>query len=199
MKDIKHIRWDFHSVTWIMPQGWDLGGGDNLKVPVPWGGVKNSNIIKFQLQSQFQRILNQTLSVFSQIRRDLHPVAWIMPKGRDLKVHTGGQQCNFLNMVMCHTKLKGMTRRLGFTEKFYPWIKLGPIWATCIWANPYGTHAEPGCTPHIGMSCLAMKFCQYWHTSSPLEYRMKLYIIHVSWVYYLAPEELKISAHCSAE
>ena len=26
----------------------------------------------------------------------------------------------------------------------------GPIWATRIWANPYGTHAEPGCTPHIG-------------------------------------------------
>ena len=94
---------------------------------MPWGGVKKSNIIKFQLQSQFQRILIQTLSVFSQIRRDLHPVAWIMPKGRDLKVHTGGQKCNFLNMVMCHTKLKGMTRRLGFTEKFYPWIKLGRV------------------------------------------------------------------------
>ena len=27
---------------------------------------------------------------------------------------------------------------------------MGPIWATCIWANPYGTHAEPGCTPHMG-------------------------------------------------
>ena len=29
MKDIKHIRWDFHSVASVMPQGWDLG--------VPWG------------------------------------------------------------------------------------------------------------------------------------------------------------------
>ena len=29
MKDIKHIRRDFHSVAWVMPQGWDLG--------VPWG------------------------------------------------------------------------------------------------------------------------------------------------------------------
>ena len=36
---------------------------------------------------------------------------------------------------------------------------MGPIWATRIWANPYGAHAEPGCTPymsspygaHIGM------------------------------------------------
>ena len=25
MKDIKHIRLDFHSVVWVMPQGWDLG------------------------------------------------------------------------------------------------------------------------------------------------------------------------------
>ena len=29
MKDIKHIRRDFHLVTWVMPQGSDLG--------VPWG------------------------------------------------------------------------------------------------------------------------------------------------------------------
>ena len=29
MKDIKHIRWDFHLIAWVMPQGWDLG--------VPWG------------------------------------------------------------------------------------------------------------------------------------------------------------------
>ena len=26
----------------------------------------------------------------------------------------------------------------------------GPIWATCKWAFPNGTHAEPGCTPHMG-------------------------------------------------
>ena len=25
MKDTKHIRHDFHSVPWVMPQGWDLG------------------------------------------------------------------------------------------------------------------------------------------------------------------------------
>ena len=25
LKDIKHIRRDFHSVAWVMPQGWDLG------------------------------------------------------------------------------------------------------------------------------------------------------------------------------
>ena len=27
---------------------------------------------------------------------------------------------------------------------------MGPIWATLKWANPYGTHAEPGGTPHMG-------------------------------------------------
>ena len=31
MKDIKHIRQDFHLAAWVMPQGWDLG--------VPWGVV----------------------------------------------------------------------------------------------------------------------------------------------------------------
>ena len=25
MKDTKHIRRDYHSVTWVMPQGWDFG------------------------------------------------------------------------------------------------------------------------------------------------------------------------------
>ena len=25
MKDTKHIRRDFHSVAWDMPQGWDFG------------------------------------------------------------------------------------------------------------------------------------------------------------------------------
>ena len=43
----------------------------------PLGGAKRSNIIKSQLQSQFQSFSNQTLCVFSQmkaikhIRRDL--------------------------------------------------------------------------------------------------------------------------------
>ena len=99
MKDIKHIRRDFHSVTLVMPQGWDLGvpwgvGGQffppeiqpdlefelhewhmqrhNFLGPCPlgpWGGAKRSNIIKSQLQRQFHRFLNQTLCVFSQNER----------------------------------------------------------------------------------------------------------------------------------
>ena len=34
----------------------------------PWEGAKRSNIIKSELQSQFQRFLNQTLCIFSQMR-----------------------------------------------------------------------------------------------------------------------------------
>ena len=34
----------------------------------PWQGAKRSNIIKSQSQSQFQRFLNQTLCVFSQMK-----------------------------------------------------------------------------------------------------------------------------------
>ena len=39
MKDTKHIRWDFHSVPWVMPQGWDFGA---LGVP---RGPKKSNMV----------------------------------------------------------------------------------------------------------------------------------------------------------
>ena len=52
----------------------------------PRGGVKRSNIIYFQLQSQFQRFLFQTLCVFSQMKDTKHirrcffySVAWVMP------------------------------------------------------------------------------------------------------------------------
>ena len=42
MKDIKHIRQDFHLVAWVMPQGqgWDLGG---------WGGGGGQKIV-FRIQ-----------------------------------------------------------------------------------------------------------------------------------------------------
>ena len=66
--------------------------------PIPlglWGGAKRSNIIKFQLQSQFQRFFNQTLCVFSHMKdikhisRDFHLAAWVMPQGWDLRVPWG--------------------------------------------------------------------------------------------------------------
>ena len=129
MKDIKHIRRDFHSLAWVMPQGSDLGvplGVEWSKKKFfpkfnqiwcvsnlhqwhmqqhnffgphprgPWGGTKRSNYIKSQSQSQFQRFLNQTLYVFSQlkdmkhIRRDFHSVFWVVPKVWDLGVPWGG-------------------------------------------------------------------------------------------------------------
>ena len=34
----------------------------------PWGGAKRSNIIKSEFKSQFQRYLNQTLCIFSQMK-----------------------------------------------------------------------------------------------------------------------------------
>ena len=77
----------------------------------PWGGAKRSNIIESQSQSQFQRFLNQTLCVFSQmkdikhIRRDFHSVAWVMPQGWDLGIPwgVGGPQLFFpkFNQIWC--------------------------------------------------------------------------------------------------
>ena len=77
----------------------------------PWGGAKRSNIIKSQSQSQFQRFLNQTLCVSSQlkdikhIRRDFHFVAWVMPQGWDLGVPwgVGGPKTFFpkFNQIWC--------------------------------------------------------------------------------------------------
>ena len=61
----------------------------------PSGGAKRSNIIKFQLQSQFQRFFNQALCVFSHmkdikhIRLDFHLATWVMPQGWDLGVPWG--------------------------------------------------------------------------------------------------------------
>ena len=34
----------------------------------PWGGAKRSNIIKSELQRQFQRFLNQTFRIFSHMK-----------------------------------------------------------------------------------------------------------------------------------
>ena len=46
-----------------------------------------------------------------------------MPQGWGLG-GAGGQKFNFLNMVMWHIKLKGLSSRPRYTEIFYPMIKL---------------------------------------------------------------------------
>ena len=100
----------------------------------PCGGAKRSNIIKSQLQRQFQRFLNKNLCVLSQmkdinhIRQDFNSFTWVMHAPGFGTVGggggLGGQKFNFLNMVMWHIKLKGMSSRPGYTENFFPRIKL---------------------------------------------------------------------------
>ena len=72
-----------------------------------WRGAKRSNIIKSQLQSQFQRFLNQIVLLtnerYKHIRWDFRSVAWVMPQGLGLG-GAGGQKFNFLNMVMWYIK-----------------------------------------------------------------------------------------------
>ena len=60
------------------------------------GRVQRSNIIKFQLQSQFQIFLNvlSQMKDIKHIKRDFHSVAWVMPQGWDLGGYRGGGRSN---------------------------------------------------------------------------------------------------------
>ena len=58
------------------------------------------------------------------IRRDFYLVPWVMHAPGFGTWGAWGQKCNFLNMVIWHTKLKGMSSRPGYTVFFYPMIKL---------------------------------------------------------------------------
>ena len=78
--------------------------GTIILVPIPpgaLGGAKRSNIIKSQLLIRYQRFLNQTLCVFSQmkdikkIRRDSLSTAWVMSLGWDCGVLWGFGGVNF--------------------------------------------------------------------------------------------------------
>ena len=42
MKDTKHIRRDFHSVSWVMSQGWDFGA---LGVPRGSKKIKHGHVV----------------------------------------------------------------------------------------------------------------------------------------------------------
>ena len=99
--------------------------------PVPWGRTKSSNIVKLQLQSQFQIFLNQTLCVFSQMKDIKHirgifiPSPGSGPRGRT----------------------SGGTGGLGAHNFFF--LKFNQIWcmSTCngtiFWAPP-PPHLERG-------------------------------------------------------
>ena len=54
---------------------------------------------------------------------------------------------------------------------------MGPIWATRLWANPYGTHVEPSCTPHMGAIWVAHGVNVVWLSWGALKY------LGVSWVF----------------
>ena len=46
MKGLKHIRWNFHSSAWVMPKGWDFGGGGK-------GGLRDTQNFFFRNSTKF--------------------------------------------------------------------------------------------------------------------------------------------------
>ena len=90
---IKHIRPDFHSATWVMPQGWDLG--------VPWGveGVK-----KFFPKFQPELVCKlHGWHMQQHIFMGLHPLRpWGGAKSSNIiKSHLLSQFRRFLNQTLC--------------------------------------------------------------------------------------------------
>ena len=86
--------------------------------------VKYYSILYNFNYSQFQRFLNQTLCVYSQmkdikhIRRDFHSATWVMPQGRDLRVPrgVGGVKKNYFrnfNQSWCMSYLHEWHNFLG--------------------------------------------------------------------------------------
>ena len=78
--------------------------------PPPKALAKMSNV-KFQVQSQFQRVINQTLYVLSQIKdikhikRDFHLVTWAMPQSGTWC--DGVQRFNFSKQGHVSYQIKG--------------------------------------------------------------------------------------------
>ena len=40
MKATKHIRCDFHSAAWVMPQEWDAGGAQGVKKQIVFSNTR---------------------------------------------------------------------------------------------------------------------------------------------------------------
>ena len=105
--------------------------------PAPWGpgegpkGQISLKIIKFQLQSQFQRFLNQTLCFFSEmkdikhIRRDFHLVAWVMPQAWDLGI-PWGVRGHFFSEIQPDLVCELLTSMSHATAQFLGPYTLGP-------------------------------------------------------------------------
>ena len=101
--------------------------------PVALGRAKRSSIIKSELQSQFQRILNQTLCVFSpmkdikHIRQDFHSATWVMPRGETWGYCGGGSnfffpeiQPDLVEISSENTALFGLGSLVSLSMKLYP-------------------------------------------------------------------------------
>ena len=61
------------------------------------------------------------------LTNEIFDVIFILPPGlypRSGTCGAGVKEINFLNIVMWHIKVKGMISRPGYTEIFYPRIKL---------------------------------------------------------------------------
>ena len=78
----------------------------------PWEGAKRSNLIQFQLLSQFQIFLKQTLCVFSQMkdikhfRQDFHSLPGSCPRG-DAWGGGGGSKLQFSEHGHVAYQIKG--------------------------------------------------------------------------------------------
>ena len=91
-------HWKKSIQTWCVSCSHEWGVQRHIFFARPWGpgegpkGQISLNIIKFQLQGQFQRFFNQTLCVFSHMKDikhiswDFHLVALVVPQGTDLGV-----------------------------------------------------------------------------------------------------------------
>ena len=96
----------------------------------PWGGAKRSNIIKSHYKVNFKDFYTKLCCLLTneryktyQTRFSFGHLGHVCPRVWDLGC-AGGQKLNFLNTVMWHIKLKGMSSRPRYTENFYPRIKL---------------------------------------------------------------------------
>ena len=126
-------HWTKYNQIWCVRYSHEWGVQRHFFGPAPWGpGEGSKGQISFNFNySQFQRLLYQSLCVFSQmkdtkhIRRDFHSVARIMPQGWDFRALGVPRGVNFFssNMVIWHIKPTGMANK-RMQNNFYPKVKL---------------------------------------------------------------------------
>ena len=95
MKDIKHIRRDFHSVPWVVPQGSDLG--------VPWGVEWYKKIVFSEIQPDLVCELLTSMAHATHNIIGPHPLGpWGGAKRSNIiKSQSQSQLQTFLNQTLC--------------------------------------------------------------------------------------------------